>query len=333
MYEDEELWPYQVDPHKKTLIDLKYHVEKLKTDGQEVLIFMDANQAEEHVYQAPTHNENFVTQKGFHVDGSIDGSLQSFIHNCGLINVLRRMHKGVVPNIHARGSAQIDFLLITSGLDTHVVDGGLLYRSKLKSYHLGMFVDLRIEGIFGQHPDKVSPRQFRNLKVDDPRISDTYRKILQKQFENHNVYRGVKDISVRGKDEMWNLMDEKIYEKLDADISEAMKHAERMCNLHKAHATPWAKSLGQETHTIRYWDARILRRGTREYDYEVVNYYLARSNVDKERFAITITITACIHQLNNARRQLKDVLKEAANNGAFYEVEVATALVEKKFLI
>jgi hypothetical protein len=53
-------------------------------------------------------------------------------------------------------------------------------------------------------------------------------------------------------------MDETIYEKLDADISEAMKHAEWMCNIHKAHATPWAKSLGQATHTIRYWDARIL---------------------------------------------------------------------------
>jgi hypothetical protein len=87
MYEDEELRPYLVDPHKQTLIDLQYHVKKLKTDGQEVLIFMDANKAEEQVYQAPTHNENFVTQKGFHVDGSIYGSLQSFIQNCGLINV------------------------------------------------------------------------------------------------------------------------------------------------------------------------------------------------------------------------------------------------------
>jgi hypothetical protein len=126
-------------------------------------------------------------------------------------------------------------------------------------------------------------------------------------------------------------MDETIYEKLDADISEEMKHAERMCNLHKAHATPWAKSLGQATHTIRSWDAMISRRGTRKYDDEVVNYYLARSNVDKERFDITLTITECIHQLNNARRQLKDILKESSKNGEFYEVEVATARVEKKF--
>jgi hypothetical protein len=63
----------------------------------------------------------------------------------------------------------------------------------------------------------------------------------------------------------------------------------------------------------------------------VINYYLLRSNIDKERFDITLSITACIHQLNNERRQLKDVLKEAANNGAFYEVKVATARVEKKF--
>jgi hypothetical protein len=140
-----------------------------------------------------------------------------------------------------------------------------------------------------------------------------------------------KEISVRGKDETWNLMDETIYEKLDADISEAMKHAERICNLHKTHATPWAKSLVQATHTIRYWDARISRWGIRESDDVVVNYYLARSNVDKERFDITMTSMACIHQLNNARRQLEDVLKDASNNGSFYEVEVETARVEKKF--
>jgi hypothetical protein len=40
-----------------------------------------------------------------------------------------------------------------------------------------------------------------------------------------------------------------------------------------------------------------------------------------------MTMTAFIHQLNNARRQLKDVLKDSTKNGAFYEVEVATARV------
>jgi hypothetical protein len=34
-----------VDPHKQTLIDLQYFIEKLKATGHEVLISMDANQA------------------------------------------------------------------------------------------------------------------------------------------------------------------------------------------------------------------------------------------------------------------------------------------------
>jgi hypothetical protein len=111
------------------------------------------------------------------------------------------MYEGVVPNTHARGSAQILFPLITAGLDEHVLDLGLLDRSVLQSDHSGMFIDIRIEGIFGQHLNKLAPYQFRNLKLDDPRISDKYRKTLHKQFEHHNVYRRVKDISVRGKDE------------------------------------------------------------------------------------------------------------------------------------
>jgi hypothetical protein len=63
----------------------------------------------------------------------------------------------------------------------------------------------------------------------------------------------------------------------------------------------------------------------------VINYNLSRSNIYKERFDITLSVTACIRQLNNARRQLKDALKEAENNGAFYEVEFAAARVENKF--
>jgi hypothetical protein len=78
----------------------------------------------------------------FHVEGTIDGSLQSFMQNCGLMNVLRQIHEGVVPKTHARGSVQVDFPLITAGLAEHVLDVGLLNRSFLQSDHSGMFIDL-----------------------------------------------------------------------------------------------------------------------------------------------------------------------------------------------
>jgi hypothetical protein len=45
-YADEELRPYVLDPHKQTLIDLQYFVQELQQGGEEVIIFMDANQDE-----------------------------------------------------------------------------------------------------------------------------------------------------------------------------------------------------------------------------------------------------------------------------------------------
>jgi hypothetical protein len=112
-----------------------------------------------------------------------------------------------------------------------------------------------------------------------------------------------------------------------------MKHAEHMCNIHQAYAMSWTKSLGQATHSIRYWEARIIRRGILDNDDAVLNYYLSRYIVDKESFDTTMTITSCIHQLTNARSRLKDALKDAKSNGSFYEVEVATARVEKNIHI
>jgi hypothetical protein len=79
MYEDKELRSYLVDPHKQTLVDLKYFVEKLKATGHAALILMESNQSEEHAYQQQTHTIKLVTKKGFHVDGTIDGSLQTFM--------------------------------------------------------------------------------------------------------------------------------------------------------------------------------------------------------------------------------------------------------------
>jgi hypothetical protein len=111
------------------------------------------------------------------------------MRNCGLINVLRKMNEGIVPHNHAHGSVQVDRSLITARLAEHVLDVGLLDRSVLQSDHSGLFLELRIEGIFGQYPDKLAPHKFLNIKQDDPKISEKNTKILHKQFEYHNIYR------------------------------------------------------------------------------------------------------------------------------------------------
>jgi hypothetical protein len=57
--------------------------------------------------------------KGFHIDGSIDGSIATYTHNCGLSNTLSECHAETgtaIPNIHLRGSKQIDAVLTTAGI-------------------------------------------------------------------------------------------------------------------------------------------------------------------------------------------------------------------------
>jgi hypothetical protein len=142
-----------------------------------------------------------------------------------------------------------------------------------------MFLDLNSR-IFGKSPEKVIPHQFITLKLDDPRLSDAYQRILHKQFEEHNVFGRVQAIAGRGKTNEWTVTDEQDYEKLDLDISQVMKHASRMCTLRKTHKTPWAKSLSTATHAIRYWSTRVDRKGIHSQDDEVLDYYFSQSDVN-----------------------------------------------------
>jgi hypothetical protein len=134
-YADEELRPYVLDTHKQTFIDLQYFVQELQQGGDEVILFLDANQDEHQSYRPQEHDECFKTKGGFHVDGSIDGSLCTFMANCGLTNDLTDVHSEQVPNTHVRGSKQIDFALVTDGIRPCIKAIDLLDESVLKSNH------------------------------------------------------------------------------------------------------------------------------------------------------------------------------------------------------
>jgi hypothetical protein len=234
---DEELIPYVLDHHTQTLIDVQYFVQELQQGGDEVILFLDANQDEHQSYRPHEHDECFKTKGGFHVDGSIDGSLRTFMSNCGMTNALTNVHLEQVPNTHVRGSKQIDFALVTDGIRPCIKAIGLLDESILKSDHRAIFLDLDLLLLFGASLERLERPLFRNLKLDDPRISDSYRKLLHKQFGCHNIYDRVKKISERGKADDWSNEDERSYETLDRDITAAMLMAAENCTIRKQHDT------------------------------------------------------------------------------------------------
>jgi hypothetical protein len=271
----------------------------------------------------------FKTKGGFHVDGSIDGSRRSFMANYGLTNGIMDVNSEQVPNTHVRGSNKIDFALVTDGILPCIKAVGLLDESILKSDHRAIFLDLDLLLLFGVSLERLERPQLRNLKLDDPRISESYRKLLHKQFGFHNKYDRVQKISERGKADDWSNEDERCYEKLDHNITSAMMRAAENSTIRKQHDTLWAPSLSKATHANRYWTSRIMRNGIRNTDDSVLDHFLEHSDVDASYFDKTISIKDCASELRNAKAKFKDVLDEATSNGDLYEVEVATARVER----
>jgi hypothetical protein len=70
-----------------------------------------------------------MSENGFHIVGSIDGSIATYTQNCGLSNILAERHAksgAEILNTHLRGSKQIDFVLATSGIVIFIQSIGLL---------------------------------------------------------------------------------------------------------------------------------------------------------------------------------------------------------------
>jgi hypothetical protein len=92
------------------MIDLEYFTEELITDGFEAVVFIDANEPIDHRVRSQNHDHKYKSDKGFHIDGSIDGSIATYTQNCGLSNILSEGHAeygAEIPDTHLRGSKQI----------------------------------------------------------------------------------------------------------------------------------------------------------------------------------------------------------------------------------
>jgi hypothetical protein len=251
--------------------------------------------------------------------------------NCGLTNALTDVHSEQVPNTNVTGSKQIDFALVTDGIRPFIKAVGLLDESILKSVHRAIFLDLGLLLLFGTSLERLERPQFRNLKLDDPRISDSYRKLLHGKFECHTIYERVQKISERGKADDWSNEDERRYEVIDRDITAAILRAAENCTIRKQNDTPWEPSLRKATHAIWYWTRRTAKNGIRHIDDRVLDHFLEHSDVDASYFDRTMMVKECNSELRNAKAKFKDVLNEAASNRDRYEVEVATAWVERRY--
>jgi hypothetical protein len=73
------------------------------------------------------------------------------------------------------------------------------------------------------------------------------------------------------------------------------------------------------------------KNGIRYADDCILDHYVGHSDVDVLHFDKTMWIKACAAELCNAKARFKGVLADAISNSDLYEVEVATARVERRY--
>jgi hypothetical protein len=129
------------------MIDLEYLTEELKTDGVEVAVLIDANETLDHRFRSQNHDHKYKSDKVFHIDISIDGSIAVYTHNCGLSNTLSGRHAETgtdIPNTHLRGSKQIGFVLTTAGIAPFIQAIGLLdFGVVFRTDHRTFFIEIQ----------------------------------------------------------------------------------------------------------------------------------------------------------------------------------------------
>jgi hypothetical protein len=109
-----------------------------------------------------------------------------------------------------------------------------------------------------------------------------------------------------------------------------MLSAAKKCGSKNKKWKPWSPVLGMATQAIRYWDVIIKRQGKRDPSDLVLNFYLMKSDVDKDAHDCALPVQECIRKLNFFRKKPKDVVVVVKEHRGQYEVHVAQAMVEKR---
>jgi hypothetical protein len=111
------------------MLNLEYFTEELKEDGFEVVVFIDANKTIEHCVHEQSHQYKYKSDNNFHIYGTIDGLIGTYIRNCGMNNIQAECHvesDAEITNTRLRGAKQMEFMLHNPGIALFIDTIGLL---------------------------------------------------------------------------------------------------------------------------------------------------------------------------------------------------------------
>ena len=223
-----------IDLRHQFVADIIVVINDLQHKGHDVVVMMDANEA------------------------SVSGSaVDRMCYSCNLADVHGLSGKIDPPPTYHRGSAKIDFVLISASLVHTVRSVAILaLHDGYLSDHRALLVDFDATSLFLSETSRVSPPSERRLTSSNPDAVHKYIKVFKKQLERHNLLAKVLDLQLRSDRGEWTDECLQEWETLDRLLAEIRSAAEGKCDAKRTGMFPWSPALETAGRTLLYWKLR-----------------------------------------------------------------------------
>jgi hypothetical protein len=217
-----------VCPRQMLLQDLATQIKKWKLEGHQVIITGDFNE---------DVRSKYITQ---------------FFQELQMSELILKQHGLEAPNTYMEGSAPIDGIFGTRGLEA-VYSGYRSFSDGLHSDHRTLWVDLDMTTLLGTIAPPLWSPKARRLQCNDPNLVKRFVHLRLKHYEEHKLdakKSALEELlTSRAPYEEWV----RLFEELDKLRVEGILYAEHQCRKLRMGNIPWSPDLQQSMIRICYY--------------------------------------------------------------------------------
>ena len=181
--------------------------------------------------------------------------MQTELREAGMINVFFDK-MGKVPPTREPGRYAIDHVWCTEGILSNVEKCGIVPRDGIfMSDHLGLFVDIRVEGI--PKAVKMEEGSRRYLKSGNKKNREKYLGHVEQSFKRSAIYQKIAEIVEKESQGVPDEVLEELLNEVDGEIGEILQEGEK--SLAPSRADCFSGELKEYKKERKYW--RRLRKG------------------------------------------------------------------------
>jgi hypothetical protein len=231
--------------------------------------------------------------------GSIAGGMTQLASDLGLIDIHTR-ELGLdneVPT-YARGTKRLDYILMTEQIASHTTNCGVEpFNHRFYSDHRGIWVDLKLLGLFDRNLPPLARPQFRDIRSGRPKLVCKYVAELGKYLSSLDIPNRVSSLTNR---------DDSLAETLDDKIATDMKTAGKSCETGKR--LPRSGKLHIAQITLRIYQQLLSQMRTHR---NMTTQILKRQIQLPSPILLPTTISAANSYLRAAQREVRTLSRIA----------------------